>query len=673
VTVERQSTPPLSPDIKSKSQVQENKTKAKSYDPNELRDFRRQFSSVQGVVHVEPQGTPPLSPENKPKLQNDKIETENVETIEVKMNGNDESSENDTPVKVVEIPIVCESDDTSIVAADDNANEDDKDHDSIFITSITEDIPKENEGITPEKETSENVETINFVGDIDHDTEDKEEVNIKIEKETCIDQLEEPNNVETKVEETNTLDKNVDEEGFIHIPIVVENNHTETTDSVKVDKDLDNNDCVESTVVSKEDTTNINDIEDSIISPYLESQKKPEAEKKKSFIKQWQEELKDFFSKGDKKDKKNSTTTANEKKKETVDENKKKIESQKDKSKKSTVVSEDDPKLKNKKKGGETEIESPKSKGKNKEKKISQSEDGDKTEPTLQEIERSKRLQRKQMQESDELNDNRKSQGFRSGPNKPRVVVPSPKGIPRPEPISRITEASARISTDSLSDDEFFVTDSSKGRAHSIEESEEFRKAVDSFEEIYRSESGHQIMKTTKTSEKSGHKETFEALEVDQIKNVDGASRERKGSNKLTKKRQQSRPGSIASRPDSQQSRPDSAASGSRYSACSAEEQDSERVSPDLTTRLAETKDQMQRLESSFRNLVDVEDEEISEHFTSTKLRETKGHSVTRTTVARTEDPLDQAIETMITKSTQDGVVVYEAKVSLFPPNMKKD
>ena len=52
----------------------------------------------------------------------------------------------------------------------------------------------------------------------------------------------------------------------------------------------------------------------------------------------------------------------------------------------------------NKKKGGETEIESPKSKGKNKEKKISQSEDGDKTEPTLQEIERSKRLQRKQMQ-----------------------------------------------------------------------------------------------------------------------------------------------------------------------------------------------------------------------------------------------------------------------------------
>ena len=32
-------------------------------------------------------------------------------------------------------------------------------------------------------------------------------------------------------------------------------------------------------------------------------------------------------------------------------------------------------------------------------------------------------------------------------------------GIPRPEPISRITEASARISTDSLSDDEFFVSD----------------------------------------------------------------------------------------------------------------------------------------------------------------------------------------------------------------------
>ena len=68
----------------------------------------------------------------------------------------------------------------------------------------------------------------------------------------------------------------------------------------------------------------------------------------------------------------------------------------------------------------------------------------------------------------------------------------------------------------------------------------------------------------------------LEALEVDQIKNVDGASRERKGSNKLTKKRQQSRPSSTAGRPDSQQGRPDSAASGgSRYSACSAEDQDS--------------------------------------------------------------------------------------------------
>ena len=206
---------------------------------------------------------------------------------------------------------MCESDDTQIVAADDNANEDDKDHDSIFITSITEDIPKEKEGMKPEQETSENVETINFVGDIDHDPENKEAVNIEI----CTDQLEEPNNVDTKVEETSNFDKNADEEGYVHIPIVVENNQTETTDSVKVDKDLDNKDNVVSTIVSKEDTTNTNDIEDSIISPYLESQKKPETEKKKSFIKQWQEELKDFFSKGDKKDKKNSTTTHNEKKK----------------------------------------------------------------------------------------------------------------------------------------------------------------------------------------------------------------------------------------------------------------------------------------------------------------------------------------------------------------------
>ena len=42
-----------------------------------------------------------------------------------------------------------------------------------------------------------------------------------------------------------------------------------------------------------------------------------------------------------------------------------------------------------------------------------------------------------------------------------------------------------------------------------------------------------------------------------------------------------------------------------------------------------------------------------------TGFRETKGHSVTRTTVARTEDPLDQAIETMITKSTKVNINIY--------------
>jgi len=221
---------------------------------------------------------------------------------------------------------------------------------------------------------------------------------------------------------------------------------------------------------------------------------------------------------------------------------------------------------------------------------------------------------------------------------KPKVVVPSPKGIPRPEPIS------IKTSNDSLSDDEFFVdAQDLKGRHHSIEDSEDFRRAVDSFDEIYRSESGDEICLSSRrtqnitTQKIENSSQQFDALEAGQVKNVDGAARERKGSNKFAKKKQQSsRPGS-----------------GNRNSIGSFEEQedDSARVSsPDLTTRLAETKEHMQRLDNTFRTLVDTEDMKTVEE--GYKLRETKGHSLTRTTVARTEDPLDQAIETMITKRT---------------------
>ena len=209
----------------------------------------------------------------------------------------------------MEIPIVCESDDTAKAETDTNVvneTDEDKHDDSIFITSITEQSEPSKEEIKTDHETSDNVETINFVGDIDHE---KETDDINIEKVSCEEnQIEETNHIENKVVE----EKNIDDEGYVHIPIVVETNQKDATDSVEVNKDLNIKDSAPDSVVkpaaADEDTNTTIELEDSIISPYLESQKKPETEKKKSFIKQWQEELKEFFSKGDKKDKKDGAT-----------------------------------------------------------------------------------------------------------------------------------------------------------------------------------------------------------------------------------------------------------------------------------------------------------------------------------------------------------------------------
>merc|ERR1740131_473550 len=170
------------------------------------------------------------------------------------------------------------------------------------------------------------------------------------------------------------------------------------------------------------------------------------------------------------------------------------------------------------------------------------------------------RLQTQSTQDEKDIHHDNKSPSFHAK-GKPRVVVPSPKGIPRPEPISTITDTGKRssiISTDSMSDEEFFLYDMDrKPRTQSIEESEEFRQAVDSFEEIYRSESGHQIVE--RKSEKSTIRkirnedggsrtnsectQSFDVIEAAQVKNVDGAAKERKGSNKVMRKRQ-SRPSS---------------------------------------------------------------------------------------------------------------------------------
>merc|ERR1719430_2477463 len=71
------------------------------------------------------------------------------------------------------------------------------------------------------------------------------------------------------------------------------------------------------------------------------------------------------------------------------------------------------------------------------------------------------RLQAISTQDGRDVYHDNKSPSFHAK-GKPRVVVPSPKGIPRPEPISTITDTGKRssiISTDSMSDEEFFLYD----------------------------------------------------------------------------------------------------------------------------------------------------------------------------------------------------------------------
>merc|ERR1719312_1910186 len=72
--------------------------------------------------------------------------------------------------------------------------------------------------------------------------------------------------------------------------------------------------------------------------------------------------------------------------------------------------------------------------------------------------------------------------------SKPKVVVPSPPGIPRPKPINK-----RETNRDSMvSDNGFFMEENSKTeKSGSVEETEEFKKAVESFDQIYLLESGN--------------------------------------------------------------------------------------------------------------------------------------------------------------------------------------
>merc|ERR1711915_793633 len=84
--------------------------------------------------------------------------------------------------------------------------------------------------------------------------------------------------------------------------------------------------------------------------------------------------------------------------------------------------------------------------------------------------------------------------------SKPKVIVPSPQGIPRPKPISK--KESNRDSI--ISDDGLFLEETVKSeRTGSLEDSEEFKRAVESFDQIYLLESGGIQSETNRASERS--------------------------------------------------------------------------------------------------------------------------------------------------------------------------
>lgn len=107
------------------------------------------------------------------------------------------------------------------------------------------------------------------------------------ETEHIIDIIEQ---IKTDLDETENTDT-LDPDGYRHIPIVIEY----TKDGVKAIEPVDKS-------ANETKDKSAKPLEETIITPYLESQEgKKQAEKKKSFIKEWQKELKEFFSIGDKK------------------------------------------------------------------------------------------------------------------------------------------------------------------------------------------------------------------------------------------------------------------------------------------------------------------------------------------------------------------------------------
>merc|ERR1712098_448712 len=80
--------------------------------------------------------------------------------------------------------------------------------------------------------------------------------------------------------------------------------------------------------------------------------------------------------------------------------------------------------------------------------------------------------------------------------HKPKVVVPSPTGIPRPLPLNKKSNRDTWVTDD----DEFINEAFNVSKSKSIEDTEEFKKAVESFDQMFGSESCNQSPESKRVS-----------------------------------------------------------------------------------------------------------------------------------------------------------------------------
>merc|ERR1712110_1367688 len=219
----------------------------------------------------------------------------------------------------------------------------------------------------------------------------------------------------------------------------------------------------------------------------VENEKCEKKEKKSSFIKEWQKDLKEFFSLRKKKPSTASCKTSVQEER-SVDDGKISVDNESLYLQSNQEVDE----------GEVVQVPQPEEK----EITVEENESPSSPENPVEKRSKKRKNRRKTNSETFETNPFKASEAKKDDQDvekidgkvetenddeknvshKPKVVVPSPRGIPRPLPINK-----NRVNRDSFINDEDDVIRESYNvsKSKSIEDTEEFRKAVESFDQMF--------------------------------------------------------------------------------------------------------------------------------------------------------------------------------------------